>query len=292
MIVGFIVGILGTAVGAGGGFLISPFLLMAYGLPPSEVVGTSLVVILFNVLSGTGAFIRQRMIDFRSGWRFALAALPGAIIGIGLLSSISNRMFQILLGVLLFFIAFLIVFRTTYKGFKNGGDGRGSSDSLQNGDVRDLSPIRGGSSSSPGILLMRTFVEIRSKDGRNFRFSYHPLAGIFIAILVGPISTLFGLGGGVLFVPAAVFFLSFPPHVATATSYFLQIFTVGIGVIGHAVLGNVKLDLALPLVAGVIMGAPVGARLASRMRGQVILYLLAGILCLLALRLTVGFQPR
>ena len=78
---GMVVGAYGTLIGAGGGFIIVPVLLLLLHWPHQEASGTSLLVVTANAASGTWAYWRQRRIDFRTGWQFALATLPGAILG-------------------------------------------------------------------------------------------------------------------------------------------------------------------------------------------------------------------
>jgi len=78
---GFLVGALGTLIGAGGGFLLVPLLILAYRLPPADAVGTSLALVFLNALSGTVAYLRQRRVDLSLGWKFAVATVPGAVGG-------------------------------------------------------------------------------------------------------------------------------------------------------------------------------------------------------------------
>ncbi|MBI2873929.1 MAG: sulfite exporter TauE/SafE family protein [Firmicutes bacterium] len=295
---------MGTAIGSGGGFLLSPILLLVYGLSPARVAGTSLLVILINVLSGTVAYARRGTLDLRSGWRFALASVPGAVLATALVGSVSNRLFQLLLGLLLFLIASLILFRvrggtgdTDQEGGKSGigGDENRSEDPAGewNGkpargeDPFTAKPIRGGSGVGSYLGRCRN-IEIRSRDGRIHRYCYNQAAGLAISFLIASVSALFGLGGGILHVPAMVFFLSFPPHVAAATSHFVQIATAGIGAGGHMLMGNVDFALGLPLAAGVLLGAQAGAWLACRVRGRVIMYFLSGALALVGTRLVAG----
>ena len=89
--VGALVGALGTLIGAGGGFLLVPLLLLVYHLPPPDAVGTSLAVVFLNAVSGTLAYLRQRRVDLGLGVRFAAATLPGAIGGANGFCSLTFR---------------------------------------------------------------------------------------------------------------------------------------------------------------------------------------------------------
>lgn len=78
---GFAVGVFGTLVGAGGGFILTPVLLLLYPhSTPDLTTAISLVVVFFNASSGTVAYARQRRVDYRSGLLFAACTLPGAVL--------------------------------------------------------------------------------------------------------------------------------------------------------------------------------------------------------------------
>src|SRR5881628_130184 len=88
---GFAIGTFGTLIGAGGGFILVPLLLLGYHFPPPEAVGTSLSLVFLNALSGSIAYLRQRRVDLALGWRFALATLPGAVGGVYVTRTLSSR---------------------------------------------------------------------------------------------------------------------------------------------------------------------------------------------------------
>ena len=73
------VGAFGTIVGSGGGFVLTPILLLLYPHDsPRTITAISLTTVFFNAASGTTAYRRQRRVDWRSGSVFAAAAMPGA----------------------------------------------------------------------------------------------------------------------------------------------------------------------------------------------------------------------
>jgi uncharacterized membrane protein YfcA len=80
--IGLVVGAVGTLVGAGGGFLLAPVLLVLYPHDsPQTLTSISLAAVCANSTSGTVAYLRQRRVDVRNGLVFGAAALPGAIGG-------------------------------------------------------------------------------------------------------------------------------------------------------------------------------------------------------------------
>lgn len=89
------VGAFGTIVGAGGGFILTPILLLVYPHDsPKTITAISLFVVFFNAASGSVAYARQRRIDFRAGAVFALATLPGAVGGALLTAAVPRRVFD------------------------------------------------------------------------------------------------------------------------------------------------------------------------------------------------------
>lgn len=116
-------------------------------------------------------------------------------------------------------------------------------------------------------------------------FAYSKPLGCAISFVVGFISSIFGIGGGVIHVPAMIYLLGFPTHIATATSHFVLAVSALFGVATHAVAGHIHWPLAIIFGLGSIVGAQIGARLAKRVQGPIIINLLALALLLLGLRL-------
>ncbi|MFA6440250.1 MAG: sulfite exporter TauE/SafE family protein [Bacteriovoracaceae bacterium] len=102
---GLVIGFLGTIVGVGGGFIVVPLLTMGYHFSPQYAVGTSMVIVALNALSGTSSYIRQGRIDYQTGILFAVPTIPGSFFGAYLLQFISRRQFDFGFGLLLIFIA-------------------------------------------------------------------------------------------------------------------------------------------------------------------------------------------
>ncbi len=119
--VGIFVGMFGTIIGVGGGFIVVPLLTIVYQFTPQLAVGTSMVIVSLNAISGTISYIRQRRIDYKTGLLFAVATLPGSFLGAYLLQMVSKPLFDVSFGIFLLFIS-------TYLGFRK----------KQIGDVRTI----------------------------------------------------------------------------------------------------------------------------------------------------------
>ena len=112
------------------------------------------------------------------------------------------------------------------------------------------------------------------------------VAGAAISLAIGFVSGFFGVGGGFLFVPLLAFFLGYPLVEATATSQLI----VGLGAAWALVTGAAAHPLPLDpmllggLVAGVLLGSPLGTWAAGRWSPRVVLRILAGLLLVVGVR--------
>ena len=99
---GFVVGCYGTLIGAGGGFLLVPVLLLYYPDESPEVItAISLAVVFFNALSGSWAYSRMKRIDYKTGLLFGVTTIPGAILGALSTTYIPRRTFDGAFGLLM-----------------------------------------------------------------------------------------------------------------------------------------------------------------------------------------------
>ena len=80
--VGMIATTYGVLVGAGGGFIIGPVLILFFGWDNKEAVGTSLVCVSVASISGAISYLRLKIVDIRSAILFGIAAMPGAILAV------------------------------------------------------------------------------------------------------------------------------------------------------------------------------------------------------------------
>ncbi len=261
-LLGFAVGTFGTLVGAGGGFILTPVLLVLYPTSSAATITSiSLVVVFFNALSGSIAYARQRRIDYRSGIAFAAATVPGSVIGALVVGFAPRRLFDALTGLLLAAAAAILI-REPSAAAKPRGKVRGS----------------------PRC--------ISDRGGTVYTYTVNVRRGVLFSIAVGFVSSFLGIGGGIIHVPLMVTALGFPVHVATATSHFVLANMAAVGSITHIATGafsnGVGVRRALALSVGVVFGAQIGALISRRIRGPVIQALLAVAVTGLAVRLLVG----
>ena len=260
-LLGFGVGVFGTLVGAGGGFILTPVLLLVYPQSsPALITAISLVVVFFNAGSGSIAYARQRRIDYRSGLVFAACTLPGSVLGVLLANRVSRPGFDVVMGVALVALAAWLL--RGYPEPRGHGAGKGTP---------------------------RTIV---ARDGKEYRYRANVPLGAVCSVGVGFISSFLGIGGGVVHVPLLVSVLGFPTHIATATSHFVLAIMALVATITHIATGTfhhlIGLRRAAALSVGVVFGAQLGAKLSQRLSGRLIQRLLAGGLLVLGVRLVLS----
>ena len=116
--------------------------------------------------------------------------------------------------------------------------------------------------------------------------TYNLRLGAVLSAGIGFLSSLLGIGGGIIHVPALTHVLNIPVHTATATSHFVLAVTALVATITHWINGTLNGQLAtiLWLSVGAAAGAQLGAKVSSQMKGSWILRALAAGLGLIGIR--------
>lgn len=115
-------------------------------------------------------------------------------------------------------------------------------------------------------------------------FHFNMPLGIGTSFGVGFLSSILGIGGGVVHVPVMIYLLGFPVHIATATSHFVLACSSFFGVVSHFLLGHIIWLPAICISIGAAIGAQFGAKLSNHTKSKVILVLLACAMFALGLR--------
>ena len=258
---GIAVGAYGTLIGAGGGFVLMPVLLLLYPDQNADLLTSiSLAVVFFNAVSGSEAYAQMKRIDYRAGLLFSVATIPGAVLGALNTAYVPRRLFDLIFGVLLLAAAIFLVGR----------------------------PRKGGSGCKASPLsrhcMARHLVDVQ---GTEYKYSFNYLLGMAISVVVGYVSSFLGIGGGIIHVPALTYLLGFPVHIATATSHFILAIMALTGTLVHIETGTFThgVHRTIALAIGVLLGAQIGARLSERIRGNWIIRGLALALGVVGLRI-------
>jgi len=266
---GAAIGFLSGVFGVGGGFLLTP-LLIFIGVPPAVAVASSANQLVGASVSGVIAHWRRGNVDFKMGFILLLGGLAGSVLGVGLFT-ILKRLGQIELTISLLYVLLL-------------------------GTLGALMLIE----SARALLRQRRPGSYRRKLHRHnwmhglplktrFRRSklyISALLPIGLGFLVGILGAVLGIGGGFVLVPAMIYTLGMPTAVVPGTSL-LQIIFVAANVTFLQAYTNRTVDavLAMVLLAGGVIGAQLGTRFGTRLRGEQLRFLLALLVLAVAAKL-------
>lgn len=253
-IISFFAGAYGMIVGAGGGFIFVPALLMIGHLSPQVAAGTGLLVVFINSASGIISFIKQKRIYYKLGLLLIIGAIPGTFLGTQLLKWISPSYFTVIFGLLLIALGIFLLLKKSSKQHAKSETAAG--------------------------------IESISATTKPMFYSNRQIVGIGLCgVLLGIVSSFFGIGGGWLLVPILIYVFRIKPHIATATSIFSLCFYSLVGSITYGIDGNIDWSLALFGGIGIFFGGQVGVYLSTKLTGPRIVQMLSGILMIVGIKL-------
>ena len=222
-LVGLGAGAFGVIVGAGGGVIMAPVLLLFFDIDPAEVAGTSLGLVALNSFAGAVAYSHMRLVDRRSGLLFAAAAIPGSVGAPFAVAAVAPEQFRAILGALLVALAVHMLVRRT------GAERRVE---------RRAAPKR-------SRIGWRRKVRHVGPADRVYEYDFNEGLAVGFNALLGFVSTFLGTGGGFIRTPVLVAGFGFPVRIAIATSVFSLAIYATAGAVVHAGLGHVVPDLRL-----------------------------------------------
>jgi uncharacterized membrane protein YfcA len=276
---GGLVGLLTGMVGVGGGFLTTPILIF-YGIPPAVAVASATTQITGTSISGVLAHRRRRGVDMQMGAVIITGGVAGSILG-GLLFRLLQQWGQIdtvisILYVVLLTSIGLIMAReaATALGMLKPAKGAEGRRSRRHNPLIAMLPMR----------------------WRFYRSGLYisPLAPLALGFVSGLLTVLLGVGGGFIMVPAMIYLLGMSAQVVVGTSLLQILFVTAATTLVHATTTrSVDIVLAGLLLLGSVVGAQYGARLAQKMKPELLRMILAIVVLGVAFRmaLQLGWRP-
>ncbi|MSQ11480.1 MAG: sulfite exporter TauE/SafE family protein [Dehalococcoidia bacterium] len=246
-----VAGAYGVIIGAGGGFILGPLFILIWDKEPAIAVATSLTAVTLTAISGSLGYRHAKTIDYRSGVLFALASVPGYVLGALALAKAPGGLVQLAFGSLLLAASAFLFARPMM---------RHPNTAAQTQTRRHAS------------LASRTIVTAK---GETLSYTFNEPAAVSWNLLFGVFASFFGIGGGLMRVPLLVYAFRFPIAVAVATSVFTMALASGAGVVTYAALGKIDGLILLYAGIGVILGAQAGVALAPRLRQSGLIRLMA-----------------
>jgi uncharacterized membrane protein YfcA len=247
--IGFLVGVMGGFFGVGGSFIAGPAMFFV-GVPMNFVVGTDLAHIVGKSVVAAKRHRTLGHVDIKLGLLMVLGTMVGVEMGAQVVEFLkAKEAAEMVIGVLYIVILITVSLFTGWEARRS-------------------------------IVMMRT-EKIAAKDALGFKSITRRVRAIRIpplvrlpnsgiesislwAILaVGLVTGFFGglLGGGAGYMrlPALIYFLGVPTHVAIGTDLFEVVISAGYGTLTHAFKGNVDILIALVMHTGAAIGAQIGA---------------------------------
>jgi len=247
-------GSLGAMLGIGGGVFLVPFLILVVGLPFHQAAAVSLAAVIASSTAVSAATAGRQLINIRLGMVLEVATAAGGLAGGLTALMLTPHTLQIIFAVVALLVAAAVVRGPETPPLPHDAD--------------------------TGLLGGR-FTDVRT--GHTVTYAVRRLhVGLIASFLAGNLSTLLGIGGGVVKVPVLVTWCGIPMRVAAATSAFMIGVTATSGAVIYYGHGQMIPALAASAVLGTQLGSAIGLRAAARARARGLRMLLAGVLVVVA----------
>ena len=270
---GGFVGLLSGIFGVGGGFLMTPLLIMV-GIPPTVAAASDSNQIVGASTSGTLAHYRMGNVDFKMGIILLIGGVVGGTLGVQLIKVLRHMgnadfLIQITYVIMLGFVG-------TYMFIE----------SLQG--LRGVTPAAASTGKESGYarLVKRLPWQTRfEKSGIELSILMPLVLGVFVGVL----AAIMGVGGGFIMVPVMVYLLRMPMHVVVGTSLFQILFTcINVTIMQANTNHTVDFVLALILLVGSTLGAQFGAKISRHLKGDQLKIILASLVLVVMAKMLFG----
>jgi uncharacterized membrane protein YfcA len=271
VLLGAMTGVLSGIFGVGGGFLTTP-LMIFYGIPPTIAAASATTQVTGASVSGVFAYSRRNAVDYQMGAVLVAGGILGTLIGTGLfrllqslgqIDTVINVLYVVLLGAI-----GSLMGRESLQAVLNKGGPRRAAKRRHHPLVSSL-PMR----------------------WRFYRSGLYisPFAPLILGMGVGVLTTLMGVGGGFILVPAMLYVLGVSAGVVVGTSLFQILFTTIAATMMHALTTHaVDIVLAALLLLGSVTGAQIGAKIAISAKPELLRLILS--ILVLAVAIAMAFQ--
>lgn len=245
---GMIVGVLVGLTGVGGGSLMTPLLVLMFGVAPHTAVGTDLLYAATTKTVGSAVHGWRETVDWRIVRQLAAGSIPAAIVTLAILSRFgridasASRVILLVLGVMLVLTALATLFQRRLARF-----------AASRGPVTGLDPAHGT---------------------------------ILLGAVLGTVVSISSVGAGAIGVTALLMlYPQLPVSRIVGTDIAHAVPLAFLGGLGHWLLGDVDGGLLLSLLAGSIPGVIIGSLLSSRAPDSLLRPVLAAVLLLSGIKL-------
>ncbi len=263
------VGLLSGMFGVGGGFLMTPLLILT-GIPPAVAVATGANQLVAASVSGVLAHWRRGNVDIKMGIVLLIGGVAGSSLGTWIFALLKSAG-QIDLLISLSYVIFLGIIGGLMLFESLGALLRSRKGTQKRKKLHQHYWIHG------------LPFKMRFRKSKLYISALMPLGlGFFVGIL----SAIMGVGGGFVMVPAMIYLLGMPTSVVIGTSLFQIIFvTANVTFLQSIATQTVDVMLALLLMSSAVVGAQFGTRIGAKMKGEQLRSLLALLVLIVCLKL-------
>ncbi len=253
---GAVAGGLGIALGLGGGILLVPFLNLGLGFPLKSAAAISLTTVIATSSAVAAARAGNQLMNLRLGMLLEVATVTGGLLGGITAQMVAETTLQRIFGLVAIVVAIVMVRRVNRRNV-----------------ILD-------EHADPGRLGGRYYEE-ESGGIVTYRITRVPLA-LLASFVAGNLSSLLGIGGGIIKVPVLNAWCGTPLRAAAATSALM----IGVTATGGAIIyygrGDLQPVAAAPAVLGVQLGSWAALHLAQRASAKWLKVLMAAVLIVVA----------
>jgi len=271
------VGFLSGLFGVGGGFILTPLLIMI-GIPPTIAAASDSNQIVAASASGTFAHARGGTVDFKMGLLLLSGGMVGGTCGVKLVQ------FLRAMGEANFVITI------TYIIMLGGIGSYMFYDSLTSLRGKPVTESGKKEKTERPSLYARFSESLPWKmEFERSKITLSALMPLFFGVLVGVLSAIMGVGGGFIMVPVMVYLLRMPMHVVVGTSLFQILFTcMNVTVMQSWMNQTVDFVLALILLIGSVIGAQIGAGVSRKLKADQLKILMSVIVLVVMVKMLAG----
>jgi uncharacterized membrane protein YfcA len=245
IIAGFLAGILGHILGIGGGIIMMPIMVIVFGYSMHIAVPVSLLAIVANSANVAASNIKKDIVNIPLGLTLETATVICSIIGGFVSLYINERILKIIFSVVMLFVAYIYV-----RDINN-----------KNNNNNIVEPDE--------ICEKKTYFYDCYFDERLNKKIYYNVYNVHLTILVssiaGVLSSLLGIGGGFIKVPAMNLISKIPIKAAVATSNFMIGITASAGALVYLLYGEINTHLMATVVIGVYFGSQFSLKYFSKL---------------------------
>lgn len=249
---GFLVGLIVGVTGVGGGSLMTPLLVLLFGVSPATAVGTDLLYASLTKTLGGWVHGRNGSVDWKVVGLLGMGSLPAAVVTIALLK-------------------YLALDEKTLRGLVTG--------------VLSVALLL----TAVALLLKERIKKwARRPDGTVYELHhrYLPAATIATGAVVGTLVTISSVGAGVLGTVALLFLYPRMPAVkVVGTDIVHAVPLTAIAGMGHLALGTVDLVLLASLLMGSLPGIYIGSHLSAKVPEKILRRVLATMLLIIGIKM-------